>query len=586
MIKIKHLTVKNFYSVGSITQSINFNQDQLTLVLGENLDQGGNDSGSRNGTGKSVIIQALSYALFGQAITNIKKDNLINRVNNKNMVVTLTFSKDDIDYRIERGRKPKFVRFFIDNKEQDVEMDEAQGDCRETQKTIDSLLGMNHLMFKHIIALNTYTEPFLSMKVGDQREVIENLLGITVLTEKADVLKENIRDTKSEIALETARIDATIQSNNKILTSIDVLKARQSEWLAKRDETCLSLYNQIENLRTIDIDQEIKNHELLEQYIKDLSNLVSLKKDQQRLNDLLNKQEKLYHKLVHDQQSLINLGVCPQCEQNLPDHKHVDLLESTNAALGQCEQEMSETATELIGIMDQIDAIVPGDKPVVVYQKLSDALSHQNNLIVLENNLIDKAESADPYQEQIDTLTNTALQEISYDSMNEMTKLKTHQEFLLKLLTNKDSFIRKSIIDQNLSYLNNRLSHYLDRIGLIHRVVFQNDLSVEITYLGHSLDFHNLSRGEMTRVTLSLSWAFRDMWENLYQSINLMFIDELIDNGLDQAGSDSALSIMQAMVYDRKKNIFLISHRDELTTKVNNVLKVVKENGFTSYHYD
>ena len=182
MIKIKELTVRNFMSVGNQTQAVNFGREQLTLVLGENLDQGGDDNGSRNGTGKTTIVNALSFALYGVALTNIKKDNLINKINSKGMLVTLTFSKDDVEYRIERGRKPTVMRFYINNQEQSSETtDESQGDMRETQKDLDELLGMSHDMFRHIVALNTYTEPFLSLKANEQREIIEQLLGITLL---------------------------------------------------------------------------------------------------------------------------------------------------------------------------------------------------------------------------------------------------------------------------------------------------------------------------------------------------------------------------------------------------------------------
>jgi DNA repair exonuclease SbcCD ATPase subunit len=183
-------------------------------------------------------------------------------------------------------------------------------------------------------------------------------------------------------------------------------------------------------------------------------------------------------------------------------------------------------------------------------------------------------------------MRNAALQEISWDKINEANALKDHQEFLLKLLTNKDSFIRKKIIDQNLAYLNNRLTYYLDKMGLPHNVVFQNDLTVEITQLGQDLDFHNLSRGEMNRVILSLSWAFRDVWESLYQGINLLFVDELIDSGLDANGVECALSVLKGMARERQKNVFVISHKEELIGRVNNILKVVKENGFSSYDTD
>ncbi len=183
-------------------------------------------------------------------------------------------------------------------------------------------------------------------------------------------------------------------------------------------------------------------------------------------------------------------------------------------------------------------------------------------------------------------MKDTAIQEINWDKVNDLSTHKDHQEFLYKLLTNKDSFIRKKIIEQNLAYLNNRLTHYLDKIGLPHTVVFQNDLNVEIQQLGQDLDFDNLSRGERNRLILGLSFAFRDVWESLYQNINLLFIDELIDSGMDAAGVESSLGILKKMGRERNKNIYLISHKDELIGRVNNLLKVVKENGFTSYEND
>ena len=157
---------------------------------------------------------------------------------------------------------------------------------------------------------------------------------------------------------------------------------------------------------------------------------------------------------------------------------------------------------------------------------------------------------------------------------------------MLKRLTNKDSFIRKRIIDQNLSYLNARLGQYLDRIGLPHTIKFNNDLTVSITELGRDLDFDNLSRGERNRLILSLSWSFRDVWESLYQPINLLFIDELIDSGLDSSGVESSLAILKKMSRESNKSLWLVSHKDELIGRVNNTLHVVKENGFTSYSTD
>jgi DNA repair exonuclease SbcCD ATPase subunit len=193
---------------------------------------------------------------------------------------------------------------------------------------------------------------------------------------------------------------------------------------------------------------------------------------------------------------------------------------------------------------------------------------------------------ADPYGEQISDMQGQALQAVTYDTLNELTRLQEHQDFLLKLLTSKDSFVRKKIIDQNLSYLNQRMTHYLDRIGLPHTVKFMNDLSVSIEELGRELDFDNLSRGERTRLILSMSWAFRDVWESLYQPINLLFIDELMDNGLDTQGVENGLALLKKMSRERHKSIWLVSHKDELAGRVENILRVIKENGFTQYNTD
>src|SRR6056300_410814 len=243
MIKVKDLTVKNFMSVGNQTQAVDFNKERLTLVLGENLDQGGDDSGSRNGTGKTTIINALSYAMYGKALTNIRANNLINKTNSKGMVVSLDFEKDGNQYRIERGRSPTFFKFFINNEEQEV--DESQGDSRKTQEYLNDLLGMSHDMFKHIVALNTYSEPFLAMKQNDQRAIIEQLLGITILSEKADNLKDQVRQTKEAITSEKLKIEAIQSSNEKIKQSIESLEGNQKAWLSKKEQDCTKLQEAI-----------------------------------------------------------------------------------------------------------------------------------------------------------------------------------------------------------------------------------------------------------------------------------------------------------------------------------------------------
>jgi DNA repair exonuclease SbcCD ATPase subunit len=583
MIHIKQLTVKNFMSVGNSTQGIDFDRRDLTLVLGENLDLGGD--GSRNGTGKTTIINALSYALYGQALSNIRKDNLVNKTNGKNMMVSLDFMVGNQAYKIERGRKPNVLKFFVNDKQQEI-TDEAQGDSRETQDAIESTLGLSHDMFKHILALNTYTEPFLSLKANDQRTIIEQLLGITMLSERADRIKEHNRSTKDAITQEEFRIRAVQEANKRIEEQIESLKRRQTLWVTKYEEEITKLQTALEELKKIDIEAEIaahKAHKVWDQKRKDLNDLSGqisrTKLDKDRETKSI---EKLGKEIA-----TLESHTCHTCGQAFHDNKHQSVLEGKQADLARAReacQEHAQLLSELETAHTSLGTL--GKPPKMFYDNESDAIQHQATLSNLEKQIADKSKEVDPYTEQIQDMQQQALQEVTYDTLNELTRLQEHQDFLLKLLTSKDSFIRKKIIEQNLSYLNARLTHYLDRVGLPHTVVFQNDLTVSIEELGRELDFDNLSRGERNRLILSMSWAFRDVFESLYQPINLLFIDEMIDNGLDTAGVENALALLKHMSRERHKSIWLVSHRDELAGRVENILKVIKENGFTSYNTD
>ena len=584
MIQIKTLTVRNFMSVGNATQGIDFDRNDLTLVLGENLDLGGD--GSRNGTGKTTIINALSYALYGNALSNIRKDNLVNKTNAKSMLVSLEFNISEQSYRIERGRKPNILKFYINNKEQAVQDDASQGDSRETQDAIESVLGMSHDMFKHILALNTYTEPFLSLKANDQRTIIEQLLGITLLSERAERIKELNKETKDAIQQEEFRIRAVVEANKRIEEQIEAVKRRQTLWTAKHIEDLANLASALKSLQEIDIDVEIqahRDHKLWDQKRKDINDLAGAIS---RVKLDLGREEKNIAKLVKDIAALEN-HTCHACGQDLHDSKHEEVLAGKQQDLATARANAHTHADELAHLESaHKDLGTLGKPPKMFYDREEDAIQHRATLENLQKQIADKSAEVDPYGEQIEEMQGQALQIIDYEILNELTRLQEHQEFLLKLLTSKDSFVRKKIIEQNLSYLNARLTHYLDRIGLPHTVVFQNDLTVSIEELGRELDFDNLSRGERNRLILSMSWAFRDVWESLYQPINVLFIDEMIDSGLDTQGVENALALLKKMSRERHKSVWLVSHRDELAGRVENILKVVKENGFTSYNTD
>ena len=584
MLTVKTLTVKNFLSVGNQAQAINFEGKNLVLVIGENMDLGGDDAGARNGTGKTTIINAISYAFYGDALTNIRKDNLVNKTNAKDMLVSVEFEKNGTRYKIERGRKPQVLRFYADDIEQ--ESNEAQGENRETQEEINKLLGMTHAMFKNIMALNTYSQPFLSTKQSEQREIIEQLLGITILSQKADLLKEQMKATKEESIAEKLKLDSVVSSNEKIEESIKNLKLRNAAWQTQQRQDIEKFQSAIEDLERVDIEKELESHKLIQKKQEDMKTLRSLEKERAYHDDSLTKtvrQIGLKHKDIEYAED----AKCPTCEQPLHDDKHEQLLSKLRQDLTELQTDEAKLNSELKAINENIAKIGDiGTLPDTYYDAIDDAYNHRGSVADLKRQLSQTEKKENPYQEQIEELTESAIQKVDYTRVNELEDLHRHQDFLYKLLTAKDSFIRTRIIEQNLTYLNQRLAWYLAQVKLPHTVIFQPDLTVQIEELGRELDFDNLSRGERNRLILSLSWAFRDVWESLYQQINLLFIDELIDAGMDTSGVEAAMAVLKDMARKQQKNIFLISHKDELVSRVNSVLKVVKENGFTNYATD
>ena len=570
-------------SVGNNTQGVRFDDETLTLVLGNNLDLGGD--GSRNGTGKTTIINALSYALYGEALTNIRRDNLINKTNGKNMVVSVEFEKSGVQYKIERARRPNFLKFYVNGEEKEDQ--EQQGDSRETQKDIEKLIGFSHNMFKHIVALNTYTEPFLGMKANDQRAMIEQLLGITELSEKAEILKVKLKETRDSIREEEIRIQAVKDSNERVEKSIKDIESRSKAWQKNNNDKIENFETAIATLLEIDIESELEAHNKLSEVVEKTNTKNQLQKDLDSAVSSLGRSDTRIQELKNNIEKAKE-GVCPACGQ---DTAHLDTHEEYTQELNEKLDSEQEHFKELDSSIKEIETAISqigsiDEKPQVFYNTKEEAIAHQNNLNNIEQQLKDAQKEENPYVEQIKSLEDTGLQPITWDKINDLNLLREHQDFLYKLLTSKDSFIRRRIIDQNLMFLNHRLANYLERIGLPHDVKFKSDLSVEITEFGRDLDFDNLSRGERNRLILSLSWAFRDIYESLNQPMNFLCIDELIDSGLDGVGVENALSILKKMSREQKKNIYLISHREELQGRVNNVLTVIKEGGFTSYNTD
>jgi DNA repair exonuclease SbcCD ATPase subunit len=581
--------MKNFLSVGNTTQAVTLDEHGLTLILGENVDQG--SEGSRNGVGKTTLIQAICYALYGLPLTNIKRDNLVNKINQKGMVVSLDFEIGSKTYRIERGRKPNFLRFYVNDGLVNADgTDEAHGENKHTQEEIEKVLGCSHLLFKHIVALHSKTVPFLDMSAKDQREVIEELLGITQLSAKAEVLRTLVKQVKDEIKGEEIRIKTVKDSNEKIQKTINELKFKGKLWDQEHLKKLEKLQKAIDQLKEIDIETEINNQRILVEFTRLSQEVMRFERDAARVEKSYNGAVSSFQR-VEAQLETAEQKKCHTCGQDVHDDKHSEILADLLARKEQYEADRKTAEEELFAVGSDLEKAINeltalGDMPVTSYDTMEQAINHRHTLDKLESDFQREAMLDSPFIDQIANLSTSGIQEITEDYKNELIVLQQHQEFLQKLLTDKNSFIRKKIIDQNLGYLNLRLNSYLDKLQLPHEVAFKSDLSVEITRLGKEYDFAQMSNGEQNRVVLALAWAFRDVWETMNKPLNLVMIDELVDSGMDSKGMDLALEILKKNARERSKNIFLISHKDELTSRVPRVLLVQYENNFTSFVTD
>jgi len=769
MIQFQSISLRNFLSVGNVTQTVRLDGTGLTLVLGANHDVGG--ANSRNGVGKTTILQAICYALFGEPLTRIKLDNLVNNINQKNMIVELRFRKDGTDYRIVRGRKPNVLRFFVNDKETG-ETDEAKGENRQTQADIDKVIRVTLPMFQQIVGLNTYAIPFLRLKAAEQREVMEELLGATTLSQRAEALKKLIQATKEAIKTEEATIKATIEANTRIETAIRRAEAESLAWATARDANLMRLAAQIEQIGEVDFEAEIAAFDALDAWIEQERALRAAAEAEGREADLLRREkgrveaealryereasaatdhqiarleaeaarylrdaetgtdpqiarleaeaercdaeaekgiETQVARLAQQKERLVGEAMdasdradalraeleavraeianpdghkCSTCGQGLSGTAHfekmkaaleakaarieaemdkfsalavklagdaeaidtevetlladhaaqqqalrdkaaairaeaerareaLDLrreewrkqaeaigaeIEAARTALAERQAELSEKARELRTEAARLDAALAekevlaqeiaasvallGPRPTTAFRSREEVWKLRETKEALLRDLEREAERENPHEGNIASLRST-LQAVDYEPLNALTLRLKHEEFLLKLLSGKDSFIRKKIVDQNLAYLNGRLHHYLEKLALPHEVRFLPDLTTEISLLGKDLDFEQLSRGEMNRVILATSWAFRDVWESLNDTVNLVFVDEMLDQGFDGAGVESAAEVLKEFSKTRGKSVFVISHRDDMIARADNILLVTKQDNFT-----
>lgn len=589
------ISVRNFLSYGNATTILDISKPGTTLIVGQDLDNTGNGQVA-NGVGKTSILQAIVYACYGRAITDIQVDNLINNINKKNMEVTLDFTMGSKCYRIIRARKMKsgpsgnYVRFYhkeghdFDFTDDD---DTSKGHhSRDTDLDIERVLGMKFDLFSRIVVFSAMNEAFFKMPVrshgtskkANQTDFIEELFGLTEISQKAEDLQKQQADTQksiNELQIRLEYAEREYKSHDNMIVST---QKRVDNWEVTRVSDLEDLADRLTELSGIDVDAELALHEQIAELNKKLkvakSNISDVEAGLRASAKIIKKNE--------GEIAVLKSSKCPYCEQAFTDNEH---------KIEECTTHVHEAVSEQTTLEDEWDILtaeIDGlnaeiyvlDAQVTVRNPAKLATA-RTDVEKIKQKIADLEVAVNPYAEPLDELMSIKLQPVDYTEMNKMTLLLEHQKFLMKLLTKRDSFVRKALLNKNLPYLNAKLQQNLADLGLTHKVEFTHELTAKISQFGRELDFGNLSNGQQARVNIALSFAFRDVLQAMHNRVNICMLDEVLDVGLDAVGVQSAAKMIKRKARDEKLSLYIISHRDEIDSFFDKTLVVQMNKGFS-----
>ena len=580
------------------------------------MDTGGEDS--RNGVGKSAIIDALCYGLFGKVIRGISNQRLVNKWANKreSMMVILVFDKGNWSYLIERGERPSKLSLF--RKPRDSEEDFKTKDGRtfkfnisrgknETTEEIIGILGYDITLAEYLIANSSESIEYFRLSEDKRRDVIEKLFGFTILSQKAKLLKEDRKEKNKELTIAETRLDVTKQANTRIQNEVDDLNGRSEMWEQSKAEIVVELRGTIASLEAVDVENEIELLKLFGELEKKLAEAKATTSQHRTEYSAAEKSLTQNKKsLDREEQELeettlalkeLDKSKCPTCKQHWEaDPTYRTEVEDQKTEGQEQIKELKESITLEGPALEQLSMVLSGSvdwtdeiehniaeiqNADLVYESVEEAAGAGATLKSLRGQLKDREGEGNPHLESIDKLKANAIQQIDDSEVTELRKLVDHYNFLVELLTNKNSYIRKLIIDRWMPKLNQRISYWLKILELPHRVSFQPDLSVEIKLFHEEYDHGNLSKGERTRLRIAMNFAFQDVFEYMNYRINLLGVDELIDSGICPRGAENAVTALREMCATKNKRVLLVTHRDDVAAQVDDVMLVKKKDGFS-----
>lgn len=567
MIVFKSIEWKNLLSTGNSPSKVLLNKSTSTLIVG------------RNGEGKSTILDALCFSLFGKPFRNINKPQLINSINGKNCLTTVEFSVSGKEYKIIRGIKPNVFEIWCDGVM--INQDAA---AKDYQKVLEQqILKLNYKTFTQVVILGSASfVPFMQLPSNQRRDVIEDILDIKIFSTMNQLLKERANATKDEIA----RIESAITvAKSKVDAQTQLIKTINEA----KTESIRSLHDKV---RANDESISVAENEI-SALVGKLTELKGKVADKNKVVEDIEKAKTIKSNLLHktetceDTKQFFHTNeVCPSCEQGIA-HEH------KQKVIASIEQQLAthtNKVSELEGILEKLNAQLKGMNEIL--DEISDLnieISTKNSTITLLNKQ-NKALNAEIEESKADTSNideeKAKLKELAQAALEQINKKtalneeRQYQELASNLL--KDTGIKTTIIREYLPAMNKLINKYLSAMDFY--VHFELDETFnEIIRARHRDEFtyESFSEGEKMRIDLAILFTWRQI-AKMKNSVNtnLLILDEIFDSSLDVAGTDYFLTLMNA--FDHDTNVFVISHKgDQLFDKFRSVIRFEKKNDFS-----
>ena len=568
MILFKTIRWRNFLSTGNQFTEVNFRDANTNLIVGT------------NGSGKSTILDALTFVLYNKPFRKINKPQLVNSVNEKDCLVEIEFSVGKREYKVVRGIKPNIFEIWIDGKVQD--QDSAAQD--QQKKLEEGILKLNYKSFTQTVILGSATfVPFMQLTSAHRREIVEDLLDIKIFSTMNNILKERMRRTNElirEYSIKKDMIEEKIEMQENFIKDLD----KSGKDRIQRKETNIeTIENEIDELNTDNESTLVTIERDIQPKLEELSSTNSTLK---KLNSIKAKLEQKIQTIVSDHKFFQENDVCPTCTQSIGEEFRL-------SKVSEIEEKSKELQKGYQELEDTIQSELKKDEEFAEYSSklngLNSNISYNNVKISGLNKQIkslkneikeieEQIQNRNSERKTLETLIKD-LDTIEKERSKEKEQV-NYYEFAHSLM--KDGGVKSKIIKKYLPLMNQQINKYLQMMDFYINFTLDEEFKEVIKSPVHEdFSYESFSEGEKMRIDLSLLFTWRDIAKlRNSASTNLLILDEIFDSSLDGAGTDFFTNIIRYTVQDA--HVFVISHKtDDLMDKFEKVIKFDKIKGFS-----